>query len=333
MKPTASDSHGAVSVWKGKNRDPFFNWGKQHKHIRYTTPHRPYMMGFPVNRWYVGKQNVCSFAISWYSRKGNQWHWEVVTGVIKSGWSQKWEGSNASGDQPHSSIWFHRNMKLMLCSSGLCQCNDKRESKKKQQSHPRDSLYRAVTAALRPQQISRLCQDRRPCGTLLAPTHTSHSDSRTQIYAGCLLNGCQCCSQFCERHLACIRSLSGSQWARCPQGMNIFESCHIRQCLKLDGWLKEKGWVSKLNNLNIWGTLFVLFTIHSKPPVCKPDIYRSLCQPHEYTVQGRLCTAPAWTKHTDTWPNKDSESGLKQQHLPGVVSQGVREVVTRTAED
>lgn len=43
-------------------------------------------------------------------------------------------------------------------------------------------------------------------------------------------------------------------------------------------------------------------------------------------TQGWLCAAQVWTKHTDTWPNKDSESGLKQQHLPGVVFEGVREV-------
>ncbi len=69
-----------------------------------------------------------------------------------------------------------------------------------------------------------------------------------------------------------------------------------------------------------------------------PGIHQSPCLPRERTAQGWLCAAPAWTKHTDTWPNKDSESGLKQQHLPGVAFEGVREVEfldndTGTAED
>lgn len=61
-------------------------------------------------------------------------------------------------------------------------------------------------------------------------------------------------------------------------------------------------------------------------PVSKPDTHQSPCLPRERSAQGWLCAAPTWTKHTDTWPNKDSESGLKQQHLPGVAFEGVREV-------
>lgn len=58
-------------------------------------------------------------------------------------------------------------------------------------------------------------------------------------------------------------------------------------------------------------------------PASKPDIHQSPCLPCECTAQESLCAAPAWNKHTDTWQNKDSESGLKQQHLPGVAVKGV----------
>lgn len=112
------------------------------------------------------------------SQRGNLWRGQVVTGVIEGGSSQKWEGSNASGDRPHVSVWLHRSVELMLCSS-----------------RPRDGLHRAATAALGPQQISRLRQDGRPGGTLLALTLTSHSDNRAHIYAGRLLNGCQSCTR------------------------------------------------------------------------------------------------------------------------------------------
>lgn len=61
-------------------------------------------------------------------------------------------------------------------------------------------------------------------------------------------------------------------------------------------------------------------------PVSKSDLHQSPCRPRECTTQGWLCAAPVWTEHTGTWPNKDSESGLRQQHLPGVAFEGVREV-------
>lgn len=92
---------------------------------------------------------------------------------------------------------------------------------KKQQSHPLDGLYRAVTATLGLQQISRLRQDRPPCGTLLAPNQTSHSDNRTQIYAGCLLNSSQGSHWFHEQHLACIISLRVAREADVTENRKI----------------------------------------------------------------------------------------------------------------
>lgn len=191
---------------------------------------------FPVNRWYVGNQTSVVSQFLGVSRKGNLWSGQVVIGVIKSSWSQKWEGSNASGHQPHS-MWLHRNVKLLLSLAQACANAMMRRRKKKQQSHPEDGLYRAVTAALVLQQIRRLCQDKRSCGKLLAPTQKSHSNSRTQMYAGCLLKGCQNSSRSNERHLACIRSLSSSQWAWCPQKMGKVgkqNSSHIRNWDRLE---------------------------------------------------------------------------------------------------
>lgn len=138
----------------------------------------------------MGKQNLCSFIMSWRFKRRKLVAWKSRHRHDRKRLKSEMGRKQCRREQPHSSNWLHRNVELILCS----RCNNKRI--KKQQSHPRDGLYRAVTAALGLQQISGLCQDRRPSGTLLAPDQTSHSDSRAQIYAGRLLNGCQGSGQF-----------------------------------------------------------------------------------------------------------------------------------------
>ena len=203
MKPKAPDGHGRCLLmgsykWRCKS---FFQMREASQ--TYQT-YQPYATGFPVIRWCVGKRNICSFTLFLsVSRKGNVWRWQDVIGFIKSSLSWKWEGSNASSGQPHSSNWFHRNDKLTPRSSVLKRIEEVETENSSVTLH-------AVMAAADKQVMSGQ--------ETLALTQTAHSDSRTQIYSGCLVNAIQ----FHEGHLEHMMPLSSSQWAWCPRVMDMF---------------------------------------------------------------------------------------------------------------
>lgn len=103
--------------------------------------------------------------------------------------------------------------------SGWCHCNDER--KKKKQNYLRSVLNSCLN------YTQAAADNRAVLGQMTlwvsAPTQqTTHSDNRTQIYAGRLLNVCQASS---HRHLAWVRSQSSSQYTWCPQ---------VKKRLKID---------------------------------------------------------------------------------------------------
>lgn len=116
---------------------------------------------------------------------------------------------------------------------------EKKTKQKKQQSHPRDGAYGAVTAALRLQLIRGLYQDKQPCGTPVTPSQKLHFNNSIQMYTGCP-NGYQDCSHCRERRLSTHKI---------DEHLFSFTSakkgCHYRnwQSLKCTGklWTRQKS--------------------------------------------------------------------------------------------